>query len=100
MGPCALEHLLEHLFLRSERLYATIRDCQNQVDAQQGRWTVGNDDHDGSTFACPKNRLRQRFVAFGIEVGIRFIEHDEKRISIERARQCNALALASRDRYA
>src|SRR5215471_1011448 len=58
MGLCALKHFLQHLLLWSEGLHAPVRDRQEQVDAQQGRRTMGDHDHDGAAFACPENGLR------------------------------------------
>ena len=42
----------------------------------------------------------QRFVAFGIEIGIGLVEHDQERIAIKRARERDALRLAGRQRAA
>ena len=43
-----------------------------------------------------KNGLCQRLLALGIEVRIRLIEHNQERLAIERARQCDPLALSGR----
>ena len=40
----------------------------------------------------PRMALGQRLVAFGVEVGIGLVEHDQERIAVERARQRDALA--------
>ena len=59
-------------------------------------------DHhdDGAAFARGADRPRQRLVAFGVEIGIRLVEHDQERIAVERARQRHALRLAGRQRGA
>ncbi len=56
-----------------------------------------NHDHDAAARAYFHNRLGQRLVALGVEVGIRLVEHHEERIAIERARERDALALAGRE---
>ena len=38
---------------------------------------------------------RQRRFAFGVEIGVRLVEHDQERIAVERPRQRDALALAA-----
>ena len=48
----------------------------------------------------PRIAWRQRLVAFGVEIGIRLVEHDQERIAIERARERDALALPGRQRAA
>ena len=42
----------------------------------------------------------QRLVAFGVEVGVGFVEHDQERIAVERARKRDALRLAGGQRSA
>ena len=43
--------------------------------------------HDHAPRAQAENGVRQSLVAFGVEVGVRFIEDDQERIAIERPRQ-------------
>ena len=59
-----------------------------------------DDHHDGAALARAADRAGQRLVAFGIEIGIRLVEHDQERIAVERARQRDALRLAGRQRGA
>ena len=39
----------------------------------------------------PRIARGQRLFAFGIEIGVRLVEHDQERIAVERARQRDAL---------
>ena len=55
---------------------------------------MGNDDHDAAARAHAENRLGQRLLAFGIEIGIGLVEHDQERIAIERARERDPLLLS------
>ena len=48
----------------------------------------------------PRIASRQRLLAFGIEVGVRLVEHDQERLAIERARKRNPLPLPGRQRSA
>jgi hypothetical protein len=57
-------------------------------------------DDDGAARAQAENGAGQRFVAFGVEIGIGFVEHDQERIAIKRARQRDALRLAGGQRAA
>ena len=61
-----------------------------------GRWATTP-----TTMALARARQEwrgQRFVAFGIKIGIRLVEYDQKRIAIQRARQRNALGLTGGQR--
>ena len=40
------------------------------------------------------NRPGERLVAFGVEIGVGLVEHDQERVAVERARKRDALALA------
>jgi len=46
-------------------------------------------DGDGAAGAQTEDRARQRFIALRIEIRIRFVEHDQKRIAIK----CTASAM-------
>ena len=57
-----------------------------------------DDDQNPSPLAHAQNRLRERFVAFHVEVRIRLVEHDQERVATERPREPDALALPGRQR--
>ena len=57
-----------------------------------------DNDDDAVARAHAENRARQCFLAFGIEIRIRLVEHDQERIAIKRARKRDALRLAGRQR--
>ena len=46
------------------------------------------------------DRLGQRLLALGVEVGVRLVQHHQERIAIERPGKRNALALPGRQRRA
>ena len=61
---------------------------------------MGDDDGDAAAPADRQDRLGQRRVALGVEVGVGLVEDDEERVAIERAGQRDALALAGGERGA
>ncbi len=44
--------------------------------------------------------LAQRFVALGVEIGVRLVQNDQERVAVKRARKRNALGLPGRQRGA
>ena len=56
-------------------------------------------DHDGNgaARAQPQDCARQRLIAFGVEIGIRLVQYDQKRIAVEGARKRDALRLSGRE---
>ena len=95
-----LQHLTEHLLLRSERLHAAVFQHQELIDRLDADRPMRHHHHDGATFTRRANRTRQRLVALGVEVGIRLVEHDQERIAVQRPRQRDPLRLAGRQRRA
>ena len=61
---------------------------------------MGNDDDDAFAFAHAKNCMGQRFVALGVEVGVRLIENDEEWIAVDCAGERDPLRLAGGKRSA
>ena len=53
-----------------------------------------------SARANPQDRLSQSFLAFGVEVRVRLVEHDQERVAVERASERDALCLSGRQRAA
>ncbi|MNT65893.1 hypothetical protein D3C72_2039140 [compost metagenome] len=57
---------------------------------------MGDNDGHTATLTNAENGRRQRILTFGIEIGIRLIEHDEKGVSIKRPRKGDPLFLPRR----
>ena len=68
------------------------------IDAGNGARTVGDDNDDALALAHSKDRARQRFVAFGVEVGVRLVENDQERIAVDGAGERDPLRLAGGER--
>ena len=96
----ALEHFGERFFLRAELDLPPLVHREDQIEAGDGARPMR--DHHDNSFACPHpdNGARERLVAFGVEVRVGLIEHDQKRVAVERARERNALRLAGGQRRA
>ena len=47
-----------------------------------------------------RKRVGQRLLAGGVEIGVGLVEHDQRRVAEEGARQRDALLLAARQRRA
>ena len=58
---------------------------------------MGDDDGDGAAGPQPEDGAGQRFIAFGIEVRIWLVQHDQEWIAVESARECDALRLSGRE---
>ena len=95
-----LQHLRQHLLLRTEGLHAAVLQHQDLVDRLDADRPVRDHDHDGAALAGGAHRAAQRLVAFGIEIGIGLVEHDQEGIAVQRAGQRHALRLARRQRGA
>ena len=93
-----LHQLGQDLVLRTERLLTALLHHQQEIDAGDRARPMRDDDDDAAARATREDRLGQGFVAFGIEIGIRLVEHDQERIAVERARQRDALRLTGRER--
>ncbi len=57
-----------------------------------------DDDHDPAARPNAENGLGERLLAFGVEIGIGLVEHDQERLAVERARERNSLLLSSGQR--
>jgi hypothetical protein len=55
---------------------------------------------DGAAGAQSENGAGQRLVAFGVKVGVGFVEHDQEGIAVERASERDTLRLSGRERAA
>ena len=90
------EQLRQNFVARAHGVDAAVDHGEHLVDAGERARPMRHHDHDAAARAHAQDRLRQRLVAVGIEIGIRLVQHDQERIAIERARQRDALALAGR----
>lgn len=66
------------------------------IEAGEDAGSVSNDDHDCAARSCRRDRPIERSLALWIEVRVRLVEHDEKRIAVHRPGQGYALALTGR----
>ena len=57
---------------------------------------VRNDDDDALLAAQRFDRVGERILAFGVEIGVRLVEYDQKRAAEYGPRQANSLALSGR----
>src|SRR5215207_5647339 len=98
-GACrAAEHLVQHLVLRSEGLGFPIRHHQNEIDAGERARAVRDHHDDAAAGARAQDRLGQRLLSLGVEVGVRLVKHEQERVAVERARKRDALPLPRRER--
>src|ERR1700730_14463635 len=93
----AMEHLGEHLVLRTEGDAAPFLHGKNEVDPGDRARPMCDHDRNPAPSADAENSLRQSRIALGIEIGVGLVEHDEEGIAIERARKRDALGLARRE---
>lgn len=88
-----LPHLLQHLILVTESDLATGSQHQQPVDGDDGAWAMRDDDDHAAAGAD----LGQRCLAFGIEIGIGLVEHDQERLAEECPCETYALPLPGRE---
>ena len=90
------ENAAQNVCRRPERLDTSAAQDQHVVHRAEQHRTLRDDDDGDATLLGALQRFRQRLLAFGVEVGVRLIEHDERRIAEERAREGDALPLTAR----
>ena len=61
---------------------------------------VSDDDDDAATQTDLQDGAVERRVTLGVEVRVRFVEHDQERLAVECTGQRNTLALADGQRFA
>ena len=88
-----MQDLGQNFVLRTEGLHLALVHDQDFVDAGDSAGTVSDDDDDAFTFAHAKNCARERFVAFGVEVGIRLVENHQEWIAVDGAGERDPLRL-------
>src|SRR5690349_22098607 len=86
-----LNGAVEDFLFRSELLLAALGHHQNIVRAGDCAWAMGDHHSDAAAGAHTEEGAGQRLVAFRVEVRIRLVQDDQKRIAIECARQADAL---------
>ena len=74
-----------------------VRHGKHLIQAGKRAWPMGYYDGYAITVADSLDSRGQTGLSFRIQVGIRLIENDKKRIAIERAGECNSLPLAGRE---
>ena len=79
-----LADLRRAIVARAHGVDAAVDHGENLVDAGERAWPMRHHDHNTAARAHAQDRLRQRLIAFGIEIGIRLVQHDQERIAIER----------------
>ena len=89
-------HASQHVFLWSEGLLPSLVHHQHMIHGRQRARTMRHDDDDAAPRADAENGVRECLLALGIEIGIRFVQHHEKRLAVERAGKRDALTLAGR----
>src|SRR5262245_19155867 len=90
------QNLCKYNVFRSKLdLPATIHD-KDLVDAGNGAWPMCDHDDDSITRANVQDRPSQSFIALGVQIGVWFVEHDQKRLAIEGPCECNPLRLTGR----
>ena len=53
-----------------------------------------DNNSNAAALANTHDRAGECFIALGVQIGIRFVEHDQERITVKRPRKRNALRLA------
>ena len=91
--------LRTHLIARPELLLLPVGKHQQVVANGQHRRPMRDQHDDGAARLEVDDRLAQRALAFVVEIGIRLVEHNEKGVAKERARQSDALSLSARERF-
>mgnify|MGYP000898513229 CR=1 FL=1 len=86
----------QHVVLGAEPLLQAVAEDQNLVAGGKRRRSMRGHDNDASASPNRADRRFQRRVAIGIEVGVGFVENDQKRVAIEGARQGDPLPLPGR----
>lgn len=76
-------------------LYGPLVHHQNAVRYRQGGHSVGHDHHRTLPGLQASHRFGKSGLALIVEVGIRLIEHDQRRVAVERTRQADTLFLAA-----
>src|SRR5262245_35309721 len=84
----------EHFVLRAEVLHLTIAQHEDLVDVLHDVRTMADDDDRDLALLQDLERLHQRLGADAVEVGVRFVEHDELGIAVDGSRERDALPLA------
>src|SRR5690606_1690144 len=82
--------------LGTESLNLAVREQHHQIEACKGARPVGYDHHDAASIPNGPNRCGQSCLAFSIEVGIRLVQYNEKRITEEGPCKRDPLALTGR----
>ena len=83
--------------LGTEGLRFSIDHLQHQVDTSQRAHAMRHDNHDATSRSHTEDRLCQGDVPLAVGVGIRLVEDDEERVTVERSCQPDPLPLPARE---
>src|SRR6185437_13186337 len=86
----------QHFGARTEGFDPTIDQQQDLVHNRNRRGAMRNRDGGDACFLELEHAIGERGIAFGIEVGARFVENDEAGHAEDGARQADALEIAAR----
>jgi hypothetical protein len=92
------QNRVEDLLLAPERRDAAIGQRQHVFDGCERSPAFGHDDDDAAPPAHGRDRAGQSGIAFGVEVRVGRVEHDEERVTIERARKSDPAQKRGRKR--
>ena len=92
------QNLSQRLVARAVGLLRAVGEPQHLVARRQRRRPVRDHDDDRAPRLGALDRGQQRGLAVLVEIGVGFVEHQQERIAVERARQRDALALAAGQR--
>ena len=59
-----------------------------------------DDDRDAAALRTVARASSERIFTLAVEVGVRFVEHHQERVAVQRARQSDALSLPGRQHHA
>src|SRR6185503_13518533 len=90
------DHLAQNLVARPECRLHAVDEEQHLVAGCERRWTMRNHDDDRAARLEITQRILQRYLALGVEIGGRLVEHDEEWIAVECASERDALPLPAR----
>ena len=79
----------------AEFLHLSVYQSENEIDPRKSRAAMRDDDRNTAALADAFDGARKRRFAFGVEIGIGFVEDDQERIFVKRTCERDALALAA-----
>ena len=93
-------HIAQDLVAGTEGVLRAVAQHQHLVANRQHCGAMRDQDDDGAARLGVTNRPEQRRFPLAVEIGVRLIEHDQKRIAVQCPRQRHPLALPGRQNRA